>query len=475
MPELEKLLITDTLKDWRDKINAIMDKIGYAISAWPDGHLTFGDETNVVDVTVEVPTYFTNIVHIGDNITIDPTTGTIDATVSSTNKLNTPRNINGTAFDGTKNITTAIWGTSRNFTITDGTNTSVSVPVNGSGNVQLKLPSKLNVSVSGSADSAGQLANKHTINGTVFDGTKDITTKSWGNSRYAKISDASSTYSGTKTIVNGASDFTLLLPSTITADIKGNASTASKATALSKPRRINNVEFDGTKDITIQDSTKFPITGGTIQGSVTTTGDISTSNVNAQSIELSHTTPYIDFHFNRLTNDYTSRIIESSQGTLNINGATIASGNISTYGTITGSKVYNAVFNDYAEFFERGEETEPGDIIALDTSSDKEIYIKATEKSECVVGVHSDTYAHIIGGTANEEQDNMENFIPVGLAGRVYVKIIGVAKKGQKIVPSHIPGVGRAWKKGDNRDNIIGYLLESSNDKNVKKLKMKIL
>ena len=48
----------------------------------------------------------------------------------SAKKLKTARTINGTNFDGTENITTASWGTSR--TVTVG-NTSKSV--NGSGNI----------------------------------------------------------------------------------------------------------------------------------------------------------------------------------------------------------------------------------------------------------------------------------------------------------------------------------------------------
>ena len=45
----------------------------------------------------------------------------------------------------------------------------------------------------------------------------------------------------------------------------------------------------------------------------------SNSILMAQSIELSFTTPYIDFHYNKDTADYTSRIIEESNGVLTIN------------------------------------------------------------------------------------------------------------------------------------------------------------
>lgn len=50
--------------------------------------------------------------------------------VASATKLQTARQINGTNFDGTANITTSYWGTARNFTIGNTTRS-----VNGSGNV----------------------------------------------------------------------------------------------------------------------------------------------------------------------------------------------------------------------------------------------------------------------------------------------------------------------------------------------------
>lgn len=49
-------------------------------------------------------------------------------------------------------------------------------------------------------------------------------------------------------------------------------------------------------------------------------------------------------------------------------------------GVLTASRVVNAQYNDYAEFFERGEETEAGDIIALDLSSDEENMLKLLQK-----------------------------------------------------------------------------------------------
>lgn len=142
-------------------------------------------------------------------------------------------------------------------------------------------------------------------------------------------------------------------------------------------------------------------------------------------------------------------------GALTVNGKTttadvqINGDLVGTSGkTISGfGKVYNAIWNDYAEFFERGEETETGDIIALNLLSEKEQYIKASNENNCVVGVHSNEFAILIGGEEAPEgidyyKHNIKKFIPVGLMGRVKCKVIGKIKKGEEIGVSHIAGVG---------------------------------
>lgn len=71
--------------------------------------------------------------------------------------------------------------------------------------------------------------------------------------------------------------------------------------------------------------------------------------IKAQSLELSMTTPFIDFHFNNSTADYTSRIIEAASGVLTcigkwtVNGALTASSTLSVSGasTFTGKTTHN--------------------------------------------------------------------------------------------------------------------------------------
>ena len=48
-------------------------------------------------------------------------------------------------------------------------------------------------------------------------------------------------------------------------------------------------------------------------------------------------------------------------------------------GVLTCTKVVNSVYNDYAELFPKGEETEPGDLIVLDLNSKEEKYVKSNK------------------------------------------------------------------------------------------------
>lgn len=155
-----------------------------------------------------------------------------------------------------------------------------------------------------------------------------------------------------------------------------------------------------------------------------------------------------------------------------------AGGNVTIAGTLTAAKVVNAYYNDYAEFFPRGEDTEAGDIIALVEGS-KEKYVRAVEDSIMVVGVHSDEYAQVIGGETDEngnvDMDKvLQNYIPVALAGRVHVKFYGIAVSGIKVVPSEIPGVGRAFAEGDSEESVVGRIVVGDSFQNVRRVKIMV-
>lgn len=150
-------------------------------------------------------------------------------------------------------------------------------------------------------------------------------------------------------------------------------------------------------------------------------------------------------------------------------------------GDISAQRVYDAVYNDYAELMPRGEQTEPGDIVALDTESQTERYIKATNLSWRIAGVHTDEYAMLIGGNkVAEGQDflegNLPNFIPVSLAGRVHTKVVGPVHVGDYIVLSNMPGVGRAIGSCESYpgNKIVGYACEGDDRTDQRLVKVRV-
>lgn len=139
------------------------------------------------------------------------------------------------------------------------------------------------------------------------------------------------------------------------------------------------------------------------------------------------------------------------------------------------TRSYNAVYNDYAEYFLKDEqEIEAGDIIIKNPNGDG--FIKSQKaKSNLVVGVMSTDYAQCIGGDRDvsvEEQE--EKYAPVGLAGRVPVKVIGKVEIGDLIVSSDIPGVGMASKEYIP-GTVVGKALNSYDSDEVGKIEMLIM
>ena len=169
-------------------------------------------------------------------------------TVNTANQLATARNINGTAFNGSADITTAKWGTARNIYIRDASqaHTGAAVSVDGSATEYLLLPSTITATLSGNASTATKLQTARTINDTSFDGTVNITTAKWGTARSIYIQDASAAHTGAAVSVDGSVNVNLKLPSTITATLSGNASTATK---LQTARTLWGQSFNGTANV----------------------------------------------------------------------------------------------------------------------------------------------------------------------------------------------------------------------------------
>lgn len=116
-------------------------------------------------------------------------TGSLSGNATTATTLQTSRTINGTTFNGSANITTSYWGTTRTFYINDPSGAHYnSYSVNGSGNVDMYLPSTMtgfssitsttfSGSLSGNASSAStatKLTNTRTIWGQSFNGTANV-------------------------------------------------------------------------------------------------------------------------------------------------------------------------------------------------------------------------------------------------------------------------------------------------------------
>ena len=335
--------------------------------------------------------------------------------------------------------------TARNFSIS-GKVTAAEVSFDGSNNVVLNATSV-------TADTADKLttAQNITLSGAVtgsgsFDGSQELsistTLKNSGvtANTYGQESGSTLAFGGTFTVPN------------FTVDAKGIVTNAGEV-VLTLPANPGDTKVTQT---VATDNAEYPL----LVKSTTETSTVTSTSKFASTVTLNPST-----------------------GTISAS-AISTTGNITATGDITGARVFNAVWNDYAEFFPRGENTEEGDIIMLDLNSDEEKYIKAVKNNKNefirVVGVHSESFGHIIGGEIPDDNTdiysfNIKNYIPVALAGRVPCKVIGKVYKGANIVPSKIPGVGKIFDPEINtEDDIIGYLVESDNNEDIRLLKIKI-
>lgn len=157
---------------------------------------------------------------------VSPTYITLYNNANTATQLQTARAINGTNFNGTNNITTSYWGTARSIGIvnSDGTGTAVVTSVNGSANVNLKLPATIKATITGNASSSTKLATARTITvggqALAFDGTANITfTRNAMSVAYGKEASYSATTTAdgwyriavsSKSIVNNNGIFTII-------------------------------------------------------------------------------------------------------------------------------------------------------------------------------------------------------------------------------------------------------------------------
>ncbi len=117
----------------------------------------------------------------------------------------------------------------------------------------------------GNSATATKLHTPININGVSFDGSSDIT-----------VSDNTAVKLVGNQTIGGTKTFSSDIVGNVTGNLNGNATSATSATKLATPRQINGVNFDGSANITVVDSTKVALTGNeTIAGVKTFTSTIS--------------------------------------------------------------------------------------------------------------------------------------------------------------------------------------------------------
>jgi hypothetical protein len=135
------------------------------------------------------------------------------------------------------------------------------------------------------------------------------------------------------------------------------------------------------------------------------------------------------------------RVDPNNNNTAAVAGNLSVAGNITATGDISGARVYNAVYNDLAEaYIPEEKDIEPGDIVEVTETGTVR---KAGNNSRATVGIASDCYATLFGGSSKEVATGEK--IAVGLVGKVPVKIAGRAQIGDFVI-SIGNGIGAAVK-----------------------------
>lgn len=213
--------------------------------------------------------------NVGGSITAPSFIGDLAGNAATATKLATARTINGVSFDGTKNITVAdstklpLAGGTMTGTIKSSVNTTTYLNGNNGSAV-------VNSTAAGSAYVT--LLRKKSTNGVftvngyqgnfILGYTSDTTIEADNNTldKALYFGESGTLYpsiNNSQNLGDSSHKWKNVYATTFTGALSGNAATATK---LATARTINGVSFDGTKNITIADSTKLPLAGGTVTG-----------------------------------------------------------------------------------------------------------------------------------------------------------------------------------------------------------------
>lgn len=131
------------------------------------------------------------------------------------------------------------------------------------------------------------------------------------------------------------------------------------------------------------------------------------------------------------------------------------------------TRVYNAVYNDLAEFMPKAEEAEPGQVLIM---TENGVAPSRGRGEKAVVGVYSDTFGQALGA------DDQENKLPVGLSGRVDVWISEPCEIGDLLISGDKPGFASVKRSGeDGEGKVIGKVVQNKDDSDPERVSMLIM
>lgn len=309
---------------------------------------------------------------------------------------------------------------------------------------------------------AGQLwynTNANTLYVCPADGTANAnawlaltTTSSGGTTSFGSVSVTGNVTANNITVNNGFFGDTITVSvATVTSNASINEANITSATVGNLTTQVITTGGSGT--------------AGTFTGNWTLSGNIASGNSKPTSI-------YTDNYYyangspfnpsgtynNGNVYDYLtgSNSVTRFSGTLgnasapisSITTANITTGGNTTAGQLTGNWTLTsgsrlqATYADLAERFEADTYYDAGTVVEL--GGEKEITSVQYELSEDVFGVVSDTAAYLMNAGAGSD----ETHPPVAVSGRVNVKVIGIVKKGQRLVSAG-NGIARAAESGE--------------------------
>lgn len=266
----------------------------------------------------------------------------------------------------------------------------------------------------------------------------------------------------------------------ITNDIDANTITVALATAthvVSSLANVTTANIGTTRTTTI--TTGGATTDGSLTGRWAVTGNITVGStyvltalgaassaygIKCDNYMYANGSPYtpsgtytnanVEAYLTDSTNGFDGDIYPNTVTTGNLIASGSGSGAIDGTWTLTTGSTIEATYADLAERYESDVAYEVGTVVEL--GGEKEVTI-ASELSEQVFGVVSNTYAYLMNEAAGSDATHPA----IAIAGRVKVKVVGKINKHERLVSAG-NGYARAAASGELTPfNSIGRALEA--------------